>query len=115
MSKEYECECNKCKYISKRNVKEYKLIMENGIKKVKLDIKEEYGKSCNSMLVGSAKRNLIVQKENDHWDVDYQFTFTSPKYKNEKEIQPYELKEFIKERFKKILVKNIVWRCPHLL
>ena len=106
MSKKYECHCNKCKYVSKQEVRAYKEDFENVIKDVRKDLKNEYGKSCNSMLVGSAKRNLVVQKGESHWDVDYQFVFSSPKYSDENEIIPYDLKKFIRDKFQDHLGEN---------
>ena len=94
---------NNCKYVLKKEVKQYKKIMVEAIIKVKKDLKQEYGESCDSMLVGSAKRNLVVQKGDSHWDVDYQFIFNSPEYSDENTIRPYDLKEFIKNSFKKKL------------
>ena len=103
MSRNYECECNNCEYVSKKEIKEYKSDFEIAIKNVRKDLKNKYGRSCNSMLVGSAKRNLIVQKGKSHWDVDYQFLFTSPLYDDENKIDPYGLKNFIKEKFQEKL------------
>ena len=103
MSNNYECQCDNCKYVSKKEIKEYKHDFEIAIESVRKDLKSEYEKSCNSMLVGSARRNLVVQKGESHWDVDYQFLFTSPVYDDENKIKPYELKNFIKEEFQDIL------------
>ena len=103
MSKKYNCKCNNCKYIPKKEVKQYKKIMDETIIKIKKDLKQKYGKSCNSAIVGSTKRNLVVQKGDSHWDVDYQFIFLSPKYNDEDIINPYDLKEFIRNSFKQEL------------
>ena len=94
---------NNCKYVSKKEVKDYKQIMEDTNKKVRADLKEEYKRSCNSMLVGSAKRNLVVKKGKSHYDVDYQFLFTSPVYDDEDKIKPYDLKEFVRSKFEEHL------------
>ena len=103
MSRNYECECDNCKYVSKKEIKEYKSDFEIVIKDIREDLKSEYGRSCITMLVGSAKRNLIVQKGESHWDVDYKFLFISPVYNDENKIKPYELKNFIKEKFQEKL------------
>lgn len=90
----------KCEYVKKIVVKEYKKIMEETIPKVKKDVKEEYGKGFNYQIVGSAKRNLVVQKGDSHWDVDYQFLFLANVFQ---ETSAPELKIFVKDSFKKHL------------
>ncbi len=86
-----------CNYVTKKEVKEYKKIMEETIPKVQTDVKEEYKKSFSYQVVGSTKRNLVVQKGQSLWDVDYQFMFLSKKFDSE---SAPELKIFIKDSFK---------------
>ena len=97
---------NNCKYVPKKEFKNYKQTMEETNIKVRADLKEKYGKSCNSMLVGSAKRNLVVKKGDSLYDVDYQFLFTSPVYDDEDKIKPYDLKEFVRNKFEEHLGKK---------
>ena len=86
-----------CEYVSKKIIKDYKKVMEDTLPKVQRDVKDKYTKSFQYMIVGSAKRNLVVQKGGSHWDVDYQLFFHSPKFHDE---DAPELKIFVKKRFK---------------
>ena len=92
-----------CNYVTKKEVKEYKKIMEETIPKVKNDTNKEFGKSFNYQIVGSAKRNLVVQKGQSLWDVDYQLMFLSPVFND---VCPPKLKIFIAASFAKHLGKQ---------
>ena len=77
--------------------------MEDTIPKVKEDVKNKYGKSFSYQIVGSAKRNLVVQKGESLWDVDYQFMFLAKVFQ---EADAPELKIIIKDSFKEHLGKK---------
>ena len=55
-----------CEYVSKKIIKDYKKVMEDTLPKVQRDVKDKYTKSFQYMIVGSAKRNLVVQKGGSH-------------------------------------------------
>lgn len=96
MQKEYK----NCKYISRKEIKEYKKEIEEAILEIKKATKENYKKSFNHMIVGSARRNLIIQRKDGKWDVDYQLKLDSPIFS---EIDPKYIKTFIQNEFKKFL------------
>ncbi|MGL6125392.1 MAG: hypothetical protein ACRC1F_02820 [Metamycoplasmataceae bacterium] len=89
-----------CRYVSRNEVKEYKKIIEEVIPKVKNDIKGEFGASFNHQIVGSARRNLVVQQGNGNWDVDYQFMFLSKEFNR---ADPWRLKKGVQDSFMKHL------------
>lgn len=89
-----------CTYVSKKEITDYKKTVEKAIKSTQKKLRAEFGKTFNFMIVGSAKRNLVVQKGNSHWDVDYQLWFHSPKYD---EVDAKELKEYVKTNLGKEL------------
>ncbi|AHK22650.1 hypothetical protein X271_00550 [Candidatus Hepatoplasma crinochetorum Av] len=90
----------KCRYVSKKEIKEYKIELEDTIPKIKEEIKAKYGKSFNHAIVGSARRNLVVQRKNGIYDVDYQLLLDSPIFNK---IDTSELKLFVQKLFKKYL------------
>ncbi|MGL5732508.1 MAG: hypothetical protein ACRCXE_00320 [Metamycoplasmataceae bacterium] len=95
-------------YVTKEEVKEYKKDIEEIIKKIIIDVKKEFGRGFNHQIVGSARRNLVVQIGESPWDVDYQFIFLSKVYNSDRSL---ELKDFIKRLFEYYLNdrKNESW------
>ena len=89
-----------CEFVTKKEIKEYREIMRKIFPKIQKKVKEKYGKSFSYMMVGSAKRNLVVQKGKDSWDIDYQIQLLSPKFD---EINAGELKTYISEMFQKYM------------
>lgn len=64
--------CNKCKFVSKAEVKEKKQPMINILNNIVRDHKKEFGKGLNYGIVGSVKRNLVFQRGDSPWDIDFQ-------------------------------------------
>ena len=73
------------RYVSKEEVKPFRRQFHEWMKKIRGEIKEE-GISFTYMLVGSAKRNLVIRHHNKGFDCDYQIRITKNKngYKAEK-------------------------------
>lgn len=58
--------------------------------------------TVNACLVGSGAKNLILQNENNSIDLDYNIIILSCKSINNRR----EIKEYIRKKFNKILIKN---------
>lgn len=92
-----------CNYVSKKIVKEYQKEFEQAIVFVQKQIKKKYKKSFHCMMVGSAKKNLVVTRGNSYYDVDYQCFLSSPAFNK---VDAAQLKIFIKDTFVKYFDKN---------
>ena len=85
-------------YISKQTIKQTqcKQIFNNTFKKVQKDARAE-GLTFSFNLVGSAKRNMILENENEGFDCDYQLFLQ----KNKKKLTPSQIKKFLIQWFDK--------------
>lgn len=92
-----------CKFVSKKDILEYKKEFISIVDDVRKDIKEEYEKGVSISMVGSSKRNLVIQKGESSWDIDYQIMFNSNVFDD---VDPTELKVFVKEKFEKHFGSN---------
>lgn len=90
-------------YISKRTIKESKCkqIFTDTFRKVQKEIKKE-GLTFSFNLVGSAKRNMIVDYPDKPFDCDYQLFLQ----KNKKELTAKQIKEKLIVLFNKFLSSN---------
>ena len=62
-----------CKYITKKELKEPKKILNDWILRVQKAIKKEYKITFSFNLIGSGKRNLVIKSCNSNWfDLDCQ-------------------------------------------
>ena len=85
-------------YISKQTIKQTqcKQIFDKAFKQVQKDAKAE-GLTFSCNLVGSAKRNMILENENEGFDCDYQLFLQ----KNKKRLSPSRIKELLIKLFDK--------------
>lgn len=83
-------------YVSKKEVKPYRTIFDEMIAKMREEVKEK-GITFTYLLVGSAKRNLVVRHHNKGFDCDYQIFIQ----KNKKGMNPKEIKELFMRLFNK--------------
>lgn len=93
---------NKCKRVTKKNSKKARERSEKLIKDVRKHLKTKY--KFDSRLVGSSKRNTIVQVNGKPYDLDYQCILT----KNSKKLNesPTVIKNDFFEAFKMKKSKN---------
>ena len=92
-----------CRFITKLEIIDYKKIMNDLIPKVRNEFKKNFGFSFNFMMVGSAKRRLVVVKGESKWDIDYQIVLNSFKVEKEDCIK---IKSFLIKSFEKHLDKK---------
>lgn len=92
-------------YISKKTIKESKCkqIFSDTFRKVQKEIKKE-GLTFSFNLVGSAKRNMVVNYPDKPFDCDYQLFLQ----KNKKELSEKQIKEKLINLFNKFLPNNFV-------
>lgn len=83
-------------YVSKNEVKPYRKIFDEMIAKMRKEVKEN-GITFTYLLVGSAKRNLVVRHHNKGFDCDYQVFIQ----KNKKGLNPKEIKKIFMDLFNK--------------
>ena len=83
-------------YVSKNEVKPYRQIFDEMIAKMRKEVKEN-GITFTYLLVGSAKRNLVVRHHNKGFDCDYQIFIQ----KNKNGMKPKEIKELFIGLFNK--------------
>ena len=90
-------------YISKQTIKQTqcKQIFDKAFKQVQKDAKAE-GLTFSCNLVGSAKRNMILENKNEGFDCDYQLFLQ----KNKKDLTPSEIKRLLIQLFDRHLSKN---------
>lgn len=74
--------CEKCEIISKATVREKKQDIVNALDKIKSEYKEAFNKGMNFSMVGSAKRNLVYQRGDSPWDLDFQIYVDRNKLKD---------------------------------
>ena len=58
-------------YVTRREIKKYKIIFDNLMQNIRKEVKNE-GITFTYNLVGSAKRNLVIRHHNKGFDCDYQ-------------------------------------------
>lgn len=83
-------------YVSKKEVKPYRTIFDEMIAKMREEVKEN-GITFTYLLVGSAKRNLVVRHHNKGFDCDYQIFIQ----KNKKDLSPKQIKNLFIDLFNK--------------
>lgn len=95
-------------YISKQTIKQTqcKQIFDKAFKQVQKDAKAE-GLTFSCNLVGSAKRNMILENKNEGFDCDYQLFLQ----KNKKGLSPSKIKNLLMQLFDKYLSKNNGFTC----
>jgi hypothetical protein len=87
-------------YISKQTIKQTqcKQIFDKAFKQVQKEARSE-GLTFSCNLVGSAKRNMILENKNEGFDCDYQLFLQ----KNKKGLPPSQVKELLIKLFDKYL------------
>ena len=95
-------------YISKQIIKQTqcKQIFNDTFRKVQQDARAE-GLTFSFNLVGSAKRNMILENKNEGFDCDYQLFLQ----KNKKRLSPSEIKKLLIRLFDKYLSPNNGFTC----
>lgn len=85
-------------YISKQTIKQTqcKQIFNKAFKQVQKEARSE-GLTFSCNLVGSAKRNMILENKNEGFDCDYQLFLQ----KNKKGLSPSQVKELLIRLFDK--------------
>ena len=86
------------KFVKKSEVKKNTKKINEIFPIVQKEVKEKYKKSFSYSMVGSAKRNLVVQLGESPWDVDYQILLQSPVFEEE---SAFEIKKFFRDSFQK--------------
>ncbi len=82
-------------YVPKKKIKEYKDLFHEIFNKVRIDLKSDL--SLTYTLIGSSKRNLVLDHHNRGFDCDYDVNLT--KVKNE-DLSDKEIDEMIHDAFK---------------
>lgn len=67
-------------YVSRKEAKKMREEMPGIIENVRKDFREKHSYSFSTSIVGSAKRNMIIQFGNSKYDTDYQLVFSSKKH-----------------------------------
>ena len=95
-------------YISKQTIKQTqcKQIFDKAFKQVQKEARSE-GLTFSCNLVGSAKRNMILENKNEGFDCDYQLFLQ----KNKKRLSPSEIKKLLIRLFDKYLSQNNGFTC----
>ena len=95
-------------YISKQTIKQTqcKQIFDKAFKQVQKEARAE-GLTFSCNLVGSAKRNMILENKNEGFDCDYQLFLQ----KNKKRLSPSEIKRLLIRLFDKYLSQNNGFTC----
>ncbi len=83
-------------YVKKKEVKPYRKEFSEKIELVREEVREE-GITFTYVLVGSAKRNLVVRHHNKGFDCDYRIEIK----KNKEDIKAKEMKEIFMRAFDK--------------
>ena len=87
-----------CKYVTKKELKEPKKILNDWIIRVQKAIKKEYKITFSFNLIGSGKRNLVIKSCNTNWfDLDCQLVIQ----KTPKEFNLKSNAKKVKEIFRK--------------
>lgn len=109
MNKKISCgNCDKCKFVTKSIVKKRKIQFIEIAEKIRKDYKKEFGKFFNTNMVGSARRNLVYQKSDSKWDIDWQI-YINPNIMeglDENEIRNWFFEKFKKYGKTKFSIKN---------
>lgn len=94
---------NEYRYLTKSETKLYRGQMHDWVmlKKFLRKLKNEFGFSSNLLLVGSAKRRLVIKRPGDEpYDFDYQIRI-SPNFSGK--LDPRKINEFVFDYFQKLL------------
>lgn len=89
------------KYVPKEEVRPLRKQFHDWMQSIHDEIKHS-GVSFTYMLVGSAKRNLVIRHHNKGFDCDYQIKITH----NEKRLKPQELKYLFRNALNKVVKKS---------
>ena len=89
------------KYVPKEEVRPSRKQFHDWMQSIHDEIKRS-GVSYTYMLVGSAKRNLVIRHHNKGFDCDYQIKITY----NEKRLKPQELKYLFRNALNKVVKKS---------
>ena len=89
------------KYVPKEEVRPLRKQFHDWMQSIHDEIKRS-GVSYTYMLVGSAKRNLVIRHHNKGFDCDYQINITH----NEKRLKPQELKYLFRSALNKVVKKS---------
>lgn len=96
------------RYISKEEVKPYRIQFHKWMQAIREEIKEE-GISFTYMFVGSAKRNLVIRHHNKGFDCDYQIRIT----KNKNGYKAKKIKHLFMNALNKIVGKDGYSNCEN--
>lgn len=99
--------CKNCKIVTKNIVKENKKDLIEAFDKIRDDHKEEFGKGVNGNIVGSARRNMIFQKGDSDWDIDFQIKINVELLEN-KLGNTQNIKKWFIDKFKNYLPEYYV-------
>lgn len=86
-------------YVSKNEVKPYRTLFDTVFKKVHKECKKQGLTFSSPLLVGSAKRNLVVRHHNKGFDCDYQIFLQ----KNKNDMSAKQIKTLLMELFNKYM------------
>lgn len=104
-----KCSKECCKYIPKRKILKDKREILGFLKKLQSDFKDKYGKGFSFSLVGSSKRNMVIQQQNPSWDFDFQIHIMSKDDIFEKETTRNGIREFIEKTIDNYTDNNNRW------
>lgn len=96
------------KYVSKEEVKPYRHLFHQWMEGIRDFIKEN-GISFTYMLVGSAKRNLVIRHHNKGFDCDYQIMIT----RNKKNLCACKIKHLFMDELNKFVTKDGYTTCKN--
>lgn len=96
------------KYVPKEEVRPLRKQFHEWMQSIHDEIKDS-GVSFTYMLVGSAKRNLVVRHHNKGFDCDYQIKIT----RNENRLKPQEIKDLFRYVLNKVLKKDGYSDCEN--
>lgn len=89
------------RYVSKEEVRPLRKQFHEWMQSIHDQLKDK-GVSFTYMLVGSAKRNLVVRHHNKGFDCDYQIKITRNSY----DLEEKELKDLFRNSLNKVVNKN---------
>lgn len=96
------------RYVSKRELKPLRKQFHEWMQLIHDPIKAR-GVSFTYMLVGSAKRNLVVRNHNKGYDCDYQIKLT----RNENGLEAQELKDLFRDALNRVIKKDDYSDCEN--
>ena len=95
------------KYVSAGELTPYKVLFDKAFRKVQSDARKR-GVTFTHHLVGSAKRNLVVDHHNKGFDCDYQLYLQ----KNTQNLSAKQIKEILMELFDRY-IPNSFYECEN--